>query len=108
VTTSFTPGALIFHTRTFTVPAGSPAPANVTMAVTYEKPDGTLATPGPTQSGAVTYDGIGSATATFKYTIAASNTTRGTWRWRWTCTGDIVAADQGIFYVVPDPVLDAT
>lgn len=100
--TMFDPGDRITHTRTFTVPSGSPAPATVTMTVTYKKPDGTIVT--PTLS-AVTYDGVGSATATATYTIGASNTNADVWRWRWECAGDIVAAEQGVFVVRRDPVL---
>jgi hypothetical protein len=104
-TPTFDPGDLTIHTRTFTVPAGRPAPATVTMTVTYEKPDGTIATPGPTL-GTITYDGVGSATGVATYTIPATNTSARVWRWRWTCAGDIVAAEQGIFVVKRDPVLD--
>lgn len=106
-TPTFDPGDLTIHTRTFTVPAGRPAPANVTMALSYLKPDGTLASPGPVLSGTVTYDGVGSATASYVFTIPASTASFRTWHWRWTCTGDIVAAEQGTFVVRYDPVLAA-
>jgi hypothetical protein len=102
MTVVFDPGDRIIHTRTFTVPPGSPAPVSVTMTVTYKKPDGTTVTP---TLGAVTYDGVGSATATATYTIPADNANFNVWHWRWVCAGDIVAAEQGVFVVALDRVL---
>lgn len=73
--------------------ADKTTPVDATVVLTVKAPDGTSSTP------SVNHDGTGEYSATVEMTAA------GTWRYRWSATGAVKAADEGRIIVRESGVL---
>lgn len=73
--------------------AAKTTPVDATVVLTVKAPDGTTDTP------AVAHDGTG------QYSSAVEMTASGTWTYRWSATGVLLAADEGRIIVRESGVL---
>ena len=73
--------------------ADKTTPIDATVVLTVKAPDGTTTTP------SVSHDGTG------EYSASVEMTTAGTWRYRWSATGAVKAADEGRIIVRESGVL---
>lgn len=83
--TTYDVGDLVRLTGTFR--NSSDALTNTTAVCTVRKPDGTASTPSVTNG------------STGVYTVDVTLDQEGHWFYRWAGTGDVVAAEEGEFYV---------